>query len=182
MSIGHFGSHGDDENAPTITILLHRKRILMSGPAVSRGFTCTIMHALHWGNDWGCKGINNSVISGNVGILRINHPQYCHERFVKPSPNIPNIPNVRIMLLVLAHERLLKHQLLFSWNALIFLMPKHCEPSPSTPAEPTSTSRMQIRRREKPRHLSRAQWDVAEEQAGAPSLANLVYKSNNYGL
>jgi hypothetical protein len=110
MSIGHFGSHGDDENAPTITILLHRKRILMSGPAVSRGFTCTIMHALHWGNDWGCKGINNSVISGNVGILRINHPQYCHERFVKPSPNIPN---VRIMLLVLAHyERLLKHQFL----------------------------------------------------------------------
>ena len=55
VSIGHFGSHGDDENAPTITILFHRKQILMSGPAVSRSFTCTIMHALHWGNDGAAK-------------------------------------------------------------------------------------------------------------------------------
>ena len=35
------------------------------------------------GQRWGCKEIKNSVISGDVVILRINHPEYCHEWLVK---------------------------------------------------------------------------------------------------
>ena len=43
------------------------------------------------GQRWGCKEIKNSVISGNVVILRINHPEYCHEWLVK-QPKYPQMP------------------------------------------------------------------------------------------
>ena len=82
VSIGHFGSHGDDENAPTITIFPQKT----DSDVWSRCIPQFHMHnhaCFALGQRWGCKEIKNSVISGNVVILRINHPEYCHEWLVK---------------------------------------------------------------------------------------------------